>query len=975
MSASPAPLRMLRPVAVMAYSGPRNRILTEYQRIQQERQIGNLNNQEFRYIVGELNKQQVKYDRSIAKRAEKREELRIAREEFERIMVREEKKRQRVEEERRATEAARRRVEAERVARETREKAMKEKREARKVRVVEKKWAETIVYDKTVTARTFNEKELYDVAKGLTDQAYLSVSRNGEIVFQGVIDLPEKAYDKYYDAIQAVLIRYDNNVFENGATVRIVLSRAHEVPPVRLSQKFRDGEKHCVLEPVYQLYKGYYDNSTTDASKKKYKMMVNRVLRLMEEYDEGVPEDKMEEVAKECKRCFVLYNVVGGEYMRYNSKVPHMFHFTNTRANHLEKGHITLDAMYKSVSQEELTRIMKEHDTSNTFYLFKGDLQKGIPQSIRSANGAWAVFNEDYTAYQEFNEKVGVKHYKLNATMYPIVNDFIMDGRLIHSAPVALCDAPNDIMDCEHVDMVKAYTQHHSAPYYDGFMGHVQQWSKLTGKDLDFVRGHLGMYRFRVVECCELMYKLGFRCDKEYTLPGPELLYLCDIMGIVVELVAGAWGSRFNFEYTEEMMTNRRYAKWAGKLSMENKNDAYIFRGDATWGSHLKAELGEDRVSFWGDFIIVKNAKKRVMTSHHITAFITSYERIHMLDMMRSVKGELVKVVLDGLYYRGSLGEVKCEIASKETKAHMGFGDGWYNEAYADISEWIEYSHVFDGSCVLAGAGGTGKTYSVFNDNSLCKPLYVVPSHLLGRKFKEEYGCEYTTIHKLIGEDCRPYGEEKSRPANVFLDENTMIDAEWVERALKMYPESRFYIAGDIDGSQWFQCRSGSGKEFSKVWIPNRTEWRYVDYTVDMRSKDSALRMFKEDVRSLMRQVFTDGGVEDAQKIATVIRSSGICKTFNEAVEMFQSGDKWIAGTHRTNKKLLERGVVSGFINARKEVNDSEGEMRGAFTCHSFQGLTIPTGRVFVSLDMFEYAMFYTAISRVCTFDQLVIIS
>jgi hypothetical protein len=246
---------------------------------------------------------------------------------------------------------------------------------------------------------------------------------------------------------------------------------------------------------------------------------------------------------------------------------------------------------------------------------------------------------------------------------------------------------------------------------------------------------------------------------------------------------------------------------------------------------------------------------------------------------------------------------------------------------------------------------------------------------LLGRKFKETYNCNYTTIHKLIGEDCRPYGEENGQPANIFIDELTMIDDTWITEALIMYPQSRFYIAGDIDGERWFQCRNGSGEKFSVIWIPSRSEWRYLDFTKDMRSKDEKLRTFKEDVRNVMRGIFTDGGRTDAYRLNNIIRNSVQTVKFDDAVKMFQSGDIWIAGTHKTNQKLLDAGVVSGYINSRKEINDSEGEKRGAFTCHSFQGLTISDKRVFVSLDMFEYAMFYTAISRVCYYDQLVIVS
>ena len=67
-------------------------------------------------------------------------------------------------------------------------------------------------------------------------------------------------------------------------------------------------------------------------------------------------------------------------------------------------------------------------------------------------------------------------------------------------------------------------------------------------------------------------------------------------------------------------------------------------------------------------------------------------------------------------------------------------------------------------------------------------------------------------------------------------------------------------------------------------------------------------------------------------------------------------------------------GVVSGYINSDKEiVAQGEGEQRGSFTIHSFQGLTIETGKVFICIsDIFEYAMIYTAISRCVNMSQIV---
>lgn len=989
--------RMQRPIVIREYSGSR---LAEYQRISEQRRLGEIDRNQFRRQIQGLNVLEDRYKASLEKqrqrRAEKREELRIAREVFEREYAKQVERQRRAEMDRLAEEGARRMVEQVRREREEKETKRKAQAEARKAT---SKFRNTILYDQTFTSSaTFfqNEDRLYNACKSLVgkNSCYLRIVRNGDAIVSKIIDIGDsKQYDIYYDLIRPNLFENGSEgetIFTNNAVCRIILSMAQEIPSKRILQAFREGEKHCVLEPLYRLFMEYVKNSDSASSKKRYTTIANRMQRLMTEYENGVPEDKMEEVAKSAYRCIIIYDVLGNEIKRYNKLSPKIFHFTNTRENHLDVGHITMDKQYTSVSQDELNQIMLQHDMNNEFYLFRGNYDTRIPQSIRSANGSWAVFNDDYEIFQEFNKTIGVRNYRIDAVKYPVLNNFIKDGTIVHSGAVALNKSPNDLDNVVHYDMEKAYTQHNVSPYFNGFLGHIQQWAMLSDKDLDFVRSHIGMYRFRVIENTTLLRKLGMRVGNEYTLASPELLYMCDVLGLVVELVAGCWGTRAEIKYTPEMLEKRRYCTWAGKLGMETQKDVYMFKGSYEWACHLKSEIGEDRVSFWGDFICVKNPKKTVFTSHHLFAFITAYSRINMMEMMRRVDGELVKVVLDGIYFRGSMNTEGLKVAFSNDKKlieHKGFSKGWYQPS-STILDWSEYAVDLDGSCVLAGAGGTGKSFRVFNDKTIYQPLYVVPSHLLGRKFRQQYGCSYTTIHKLIGMDCRPYGEENGHPHNIFMDELTMMDKEWVEKAISMYPESRFYIAGDIDGKQWYQCRNGSAEKFSDIWIPSREEWRYVDFTKDMRSKDEELRVFKEDIRSLMRNVFTDGGCDDAHRINNTVRNLVKTVAFGDAIKMFSRGDVWIAGTHKTNRRLLEAGVVSGWINNRKEavfaekinsidewVEEKEGEKRGSFTVHSFQGLTISDKKVFVSLDMFEYAMFYTAISRVCHFNQLVIVA
>jgi hypothetical protein len=224
--------------------------------------------------------------------------------------------------------------------------------------------------------------------------------------------------------------------------------------------------------------------------------------------------------------------------------------------------------------------------------------------------------------------------------------------------------------------------------------------------------------------------------------------------------------------------------------------------------------------------------------------------------------------------------------------------------------------------------------------------------------------------------ECMSYKDEFKTPPVIFIDEATMIEKSWIEKAIEMYKDSLIYVAGDIDDKQWYQCRNGYPSNFSQVWHPKN--WRYVNYTNDFRAKDEELKKMKLEVRKEMKKIFTDGGQIDSLKMSLFVKSKYKTVKFTDAVKMFQTGDVWIAGTHKTNELLLKNNVISGYINKNKEIvqQDEKGsEKRGSFTTHSLQGLTLENERIFISLDFFEYAMFYTSISRACNFKQIVIVN
>jgi hypothetical protein len=363
------------------------------------------------------------------------------------------------------------------------------------------------------------------------------------------------------------------------------------------------------------------------------------------------------------------------------------------------------------------------------------------------------------------------------------------------------------------------------------------------------------------------------------------------------------------------------------------------------------------------------------------------------MNIMRKVNGVLVKAVLDSVYYKGSC-ETSIPHKMKELKIHDSFKE-WYTPISGyNMYDMIPFRNkaldIPDGYrrnvVVLTGAGGTGKTYSILTDKTIINPMVVVPVNNIGKDHRNTFGANYITIHRLIGIKegefkCIPWKDDNPAPGVVFLDELSMIQDSWIDKALTMYPDTMFYIAGDVTEKQWFQCRSGHPGAYSKIWlIPS--DVHKIEYTTDYRAAGSPeLMKMKLEVRQKMRDLFEspcdNGGKMDSDRINVWVQQTYPTISFSEAISQHQNGDIWLASTHETHRKLIANNIVSGWKMPDKSVTTEKtdsGTMRGSFTIHAHQGLTIDSAKVFIVLDSFEYAMFYTALSRLRRIQQLVIV-
>ena len=760
--------------------------------------------------------------------------------------------------------------------------------------------------------------------------------------------------DRGYKAFRTMFMDGSDGYIIEGETTFLVL-RPTTIERIKLNQKFREGINHCVFTPLLAKMAASLEESS-DATKKRVCQRIKKINVLSVVYADGVPESKMDEIAKVSGMKMVLYDVLGNEIAVYNKDGRlGCLRMTNTRENHIDIG-LVVDSDAIKLSQEEMITLWRSIKEKEEFYMIDGDLKEGRPRKIRTLNGAWSIKDPIFDLCAEFDKEIGVMNYKVNALKQPELNDFLKQGRIINGWSTDLNGG--EATGC--ADMPSAYTQFKKCSYYTGFLGHIHQF-RSGSFTRQFVEEHLGYYAINVVGgVTELMMKLGLYDGVQVVLFSPELLYFLD-NGLQVEIFQGAWGSRFDFDFPEYMMKDRAYCIWAGRLGIEREETSHTISASPEWASHLAVD---HKVFYWekDGLLTIKKPVKQCFTAHHILGAITSYLRIQMMEAMKMFDpSNIVRVVLDGIYYRGEKPQGLEWFTDKEMKS-CDNSIPWYNAESIFTAPLV--GNIVKNS-LLTGQGGSGKTYSVFMDKGFNTVLYVSPSHILGQDVYKKYGAKYTTIHKLIGIDCQPYYTNNRIPPVIFVDEITQIEASWIDKVFSLYPSSLILLAGDIDNTgRWFQCRSGSGKEWNAIWKPVLVD--VIEYLEDRRSRDDELKDLKLQIRSVMNKCDLQCGVYEMEGWATTLPIS----PFN-----FIDGDICIAGTHKTNTKLLDMGIVSGYYKKGGYVSSVElpgYEGRGSFTIHSYQGKTIETGNIWIFIDdLFEYAMLYTAVSRAVNRSQI----
>jgi len=850
-----------------------------------------------------------------------------------------------------------------------------------------------------------------DVVRKIKDEKIPAVrillSANGENVLDEEVAFRTfNRKDIWESGIRPVLIRYEGDIFyinpktgagyEDGTTLSLTLIRPTTVSAKKLYQRFLDGtDFHCVCDPIINRCMEELKNTEmATRTRNRWLKKLKDAERWKRDNPNGIDEDQMEQFANELDIKIVIRGVFGREDNVFNGgggKGKACFSYSNLRANHLEAGLVTMNA--EKVDFETLNTMIDKRRESGEPLLTKkrkvnvNGCQEKVATSIYTPGGSFKVEDPFHTLFDKFREETTIKQRGLNGGRHPEIYDFIREAIVVNSTPMAIWGGEADGL----LDMKSAYTQHRACPYYQGFMGKIHTagrvpWEHVNTKEKAraFLKKHLGIVEFRVWKCDNKLLELLGIQHKDYLVrPTPEALMLLD-MGCDILITHGVFGKRFDFDYKKEWLEpfgqkedwfykKKPYAHFAGMLGADARQETfYLEPVNDEWMRHIMSNAGDNaRIWRFNQDKLVSIIQRSEFTSMaHIFSFILSYTRINMIQAMTKFElHNIVGVVLDGIYYRGVAPDVGEIFREKPVEEIEWRGDAWYNSTYNDFNiHWGTIDISLLDNVLLRGSGGSGKTYSVMTDKTKIDVLYVSPTCALRDDIKEKYGATAITLNRLIGEGCKPGEDWKSmfgEPANILIDELTMIKKEYIVKALEMYPNSLIMLAGDVCGKQHYQCRNGRPGKFDEIYYAE--DWVAKDFTTDYRSKCDKLKAMKIRIREIMDQVFSvmGGDYRAAINVGALFMNEFPIIEYAEAVKMFKEGDYWIAGTHAVGKKLFEDGVKS--IDAVDE--------RGSITTHASQGKTIADKRIFITVnDAFEYAQLYTAVSRAVTLDQIVLV-
>tara|TARA_R110002012_G_scaffold62565_1_gene164578 strand:- start:1655 stop:3142 length:1488 start_codon:yes stop_codon:yes gene_type:complete len=483
------------------------------------------------------------------------------------------------------------------------------------------------------------------------------------------------------------------------------------------------------------------------------------------------------------------------------------------------------------------------------------------------------------------------------------------------------------------------------------------------------------------------------------------------------EITCGCWGNTMDFDFPEEMITNKTYQKYIGGLECANPfNAVRVHDVNYNWLGQV-----EKVVACFGDRKEIHLPKDRVIYRGHIASYLMGYCACQTIEQLsRMDLGEVVRVCVDGIYTNETSVGLTGSFRFKDDLKFGNTAGGkylplvHYNFSDEELALWHSRTSIFPNRITLVyGAGGSGKTHYIQHyDEGMVETLFVNPSHELCAANPHvrsvTHGKLLTDLVSASGK-CKWVGIASNYSTLVF-DEASMLTKKQYQKIVKRFPYHKLIFAGDL-GYQLPPVTEG--EELFEEDFKHRIEFKN-----DRRSHDKETKRLKKELRRLMKEGYGVLNMFEAIYKMTSVKKPVKLSAWREAelkklkfeklnddVESviaefvgvdfgYQVEDMIIAYTGKCCDEYTEyfktlpkykilknsRHYQNGNIvyEEPKTLNSESYELRHGYTVHSSQGKTLKR-RLFIDVRRFQGArdgtrLLYTAISRVNRVSQIVLI-
>lgn len=831
----------------------------------------------------------------------------------------------------------------------------------------------------------------------------------------------------------------DTAIFVLYPDAKLYIYEGEEFTPKqfkKITQVFKDADNgKCVFNPIRvwatEKYEHAVEKKNKD-SKYRYGKVLSELEELENKYPNGVHQDNIDEICNKlqvdisiekplCDEKFIVCKSI--------KKALKHFRYLNTRLNHIDLNEYVTNDKPNIVSRKDLLKMKKELTDSGEYHTFNKDLTN--ISKIQTLNGVYSVSNEMQECFNQFEIDTGLINCKLDDIDDAELSSFVKWGTH-YNGTIDFKDLHDgeqinyELEKVNHIDMSKAYSRFKMCKFYEGFLGKITDF-RLTNciqgvglyyiYDLVISQGIFGKYNDTL--------KI-YQSHNIYT--SFELKFL-QSKGCTFKILSGCWGVKpLDFDFNDEMMNgknddgNSYYALWTGKCDSHYLQKKTWINGDYEMVCMIAEHTSAKVEHYENGEICVKYDKKHNYHLGHITAFITAYQRLNVLEQLDMIDyNNVIRVCVDGIYTEKIVSDLKNAFRHKndiEDKTfanrqgesfisnlvgNQGFpttlpfsmgargndefpliGKHIYKSCGKEVTEYKEniMSWVFgedrkhNNTELHIGAGGNGKTHKNLVDKGLVKVLYVSPSWKLARNKQNEYGCNVSVWARLITDDPEMISIVKRYSNVLLIDECSMMTENEKLKIFELYGDMKIIFCGDLG----FQLSSFNGDEMKPTGFD-----AIIQNNINYRCKDSRLLELLKDLRDMIsfcrpvyeinrfvnsffkkhNRIINNDTLKSSYKVNDMILV-GTNKVKDEYTEMFNHLEKYYC---RENNRVYSNGdIIIG------EKPDCKCELRHAYTTHSIQGETAQYNLYIESSKMFDARMFYTAISRAKTLDQVFII-